>query len=549
MNQEKKICQNCKSDFTIEPEDFDFYERIKAPVPTWCPECRSENRLAFWPFGKFHKRTCSLTGKKIISIYPAETRFPVYEKTAWHSDEWETPSLEYDSNKDFFEQIYELQNKTPRPHQFGANNTNSEYCDDVWESKNCYLCRSLGYCEDVAHSYRIVHSRDSYDLFYCYDTEQSYDCAYCFKLFNVKYATDSRDSFDSAFLYDCRNVNNCFMCWNLRNKSYHILNQPYSEEEYAKKIKEYNLGSWESIKKLEKEFWSLIKTKAIHRANHNTKTVDSTKDYLVECKKCNYCYFLEVSEDCAYISRGLNDKDSQDGNGIWKGELIYNVCQLTEGYRLFHSNFCNNCRESEYLDLCLDCSHCFGCVGLKKKSHCILNKQYSESDYEKLTSEIKKKMTAEGTYGKFFPYKLSTCGYNLSLGGILFPKTKEEVTALGSFWEEEEEPDLKGVNTSPFIDNIEDVDKDILKKALVCEKTGRAFNITEKEFDFLKNHEIPLPHHYPDVRTMDRMQNVFNIAPTKGKCCFCDQEIIHFYRPELGYEKIACVDCYQKEII
>lgn len=31
---ENKICQNCKTQFTIEPEDFKFYEKIKVPPPT-----------------------------------------------------------------------------------------------------------------------------------------------------------------------------------------------------------------------------------------------------------------------------------------------------------------------------------------------------------------------------------------------------------------------------------------------------------------------------------------------------------------------------------
>ncbi|MDI6602738.1 MAG: hypothetical protein QME57_01280 [Patescibacteria group bacterium] len=43
MNQEIKQCQNCKKEFVIEPEDFLFYEKIKVPPPTWCPECRMIN--------------------------------------------------------------------------------------------------------------------------------------------------------------------------------------------------------------------------------------------------------------------------------------------------------------------------------------------------------------------------------------------------------------------------------------------------------------------------------------------------------------------------
>lgn len=33
---ETKSCQNCKKDFIIEPEDFNFYSKMKVPAPTWC---------------------------------------------------------------------------------------------------------------------------------------------------------------------------------------------------------------------------------------------------------------------------------------------------------------------------------------------------------------------------------------------------------------------------------------------------------------------------------------------------------------------------------
>jgi len=40
---EVRICQNCKKDFTIEPEDFTFYEKIKVPPKSkeivCCEQC------------------------------------------------------------------------------------------------------------------------------------------------------------------------------------------------------------------------------------------------------------------------------------------------------------------------------------------------------------------------------------------------------------------------------------------------------------------------------------------------------------------------------
>ena len=45
MQSETKTCQNCKQDFIIESEDFNFYEKIKVPAPTLCPECSNATRF------------------------------------------------------------------------------------------------------------------------------------------------------------------------------------------------------------------------------------------------------------------------------------------------------------------------------------------------------------------------------------------------------------------------------------------------------------------------------------------------------------------------
>ena len=38
-------CQNCKILFVIESEDFNFYEKIKVPPPTFCHDCKTMRRL------------------------------------------------------------------------------------------------------------------------------------------------------------------------------------------------------------------------------------------------------------------------------------------------------------------------------------------------------------------------------------------------------------------------------------------------------------------------------------------------------------------------
>jgi len=75
---ETKICQNCKNPFTITPDDFSFYEKIKIPPPTFCPECRYIRRLLDRNEYNLYRRKCDATDENIISIY---------RQDAWHQNE------------------------------------------------------------------------------------------------------------------------------------------------------------------------------------------------------------------------------------------------------------------------------------------------------------------------------------------------------------------------------------------------------------------------------------------------------------------------------
>jgi len=46
---EVKTCQNCKKDFTIEPDDFAFYEKMKVPAPHHSRKCPNEFETSYAP--------------------------------------------------------------------------------------------------------------------------------------------------------------------------------------------------------------------------------------------------------------------------------------------------------------------------------------------------------------------------------------------------------------------------------------------------------------------------------------------------------------------
>jgi len=68
------------------------------------------------------------------------------------------------------------------------------------------------------------------------------------------------------------------------------------------------------------------------------------------------------------------------------------------GYNGYKSAFVNLCRTNSellYCDYCMNCQNCFGCAGLKNQQYCILNKQYTKEEYEKLVPQIIEKMISD----------------------------------------------------------------------------------------------------------------------------------------------------------
>src|SRR3989344_6952820 len=259
MKSEVKNCKNDKKDFTIEPEDFSFYEKIKVPPPTFCPECRLVRRLV-WRNERFlYKRSCDLCHKKIISMYDVDTIFPVYCPKCWHSDDWNplNHGQDYDFTKPFFEQFRELFFKVPRQALWQYNNCiNSEYANFIQSVKNVYLSYSIIDSEDVYYSSNIDNSKNAIDSYNLAESELVYENLGCVKNYNCQYAYWSSNCIDCHFVLDCINCQNCFGCVNLRNKNYCIWNEQYSKEDYLQIMREFNLGSYEFVINFRDKFWN-----------------------------------------------------------------------------------------------------------------------------------------------------------------------------------------------------------------------------------------------------------------------------------------------------
>jgi hypothetical protein len=551
MNLKNKICEHCKQNFTISEEELVLYKKVDIELPTLCFFCRIKLHLSFWMFGKFRKAKSDLSGEDLITVLPEKTRYPIYTLTEWHSDKWNALDygMNYNPSLPFFKQLQDLQEKVPHPHQNGTKNTRCDWCDDVWNSKDCYLSRSMEECEDLFYSYRNVRVINSIDATICFDCEKCYDVSECHHSYRLFYSQHSRDCIDSYFLYDCRNCLNCFMCWNLRSKSYCLENIQYTKEEYEEKLKSFHLGSYKSIQSFRKHFAEIIQKEAVHRQNFNLKVYNSDGDYLLDCKNCHNCNTISDSEDCYNTIRASKLKSAIDASGCWFSEMLGNCNSCVIGaYALKYSNWSSS-RYSEYLDICIECEYCFGCVGLRKKKYCILNKQYTKEEYEILKDKIISDMKKRREHGQFMPYSMSAGPFNFSTSFLYFPETKkEDILKLGGYWEDISESHLKGMPTSQLPDDIKDVPDTIITQALICPETGWRFNVAEDELIFYKANNIPLPRYHFDVRTKKQLKDLTVLQSYPYTCFYCRNKIEAYYLPEWNYQKIACEECYRLNI-
>ncbi len=559
-----KTCQNCKLAFTIAPEDFEFYNKVHVPPPTWCPSCRMQRRMAWRNERGLHMRTCDLCAKSVVSLHPADARFPVYCQTCWWTDKWDPMSYgrDYDFSKSFFEQFKELQSVVPRQHTNNyAESTmvNSQYSNCSGECKNCYMIIATAYSEDLLYTHYLTTCKSCVDCLYLDKSEWCYDCFDLEHCYQLAYSQSCVGCRDSLFLFDCRNCSDCIGCIGLRNQQYHILNEKYSKEEYEQKKKELKLDTREGLEEFRKKYFSKdFFYKFPRKCVHGQMNKDSTGDYISNSENSNECFYTKDSRGCNYCFWFIEGRDCYDCFAWGGEELCYET--VTGGDQSNGLKFCNmvwgNVRDMEYCDHCFSGdSDCFGCVGLRGKKFCILNKQYSEEEYYALTKKIREDMTARGEYGEFFPFSVSPFPYWDTVAQEHFPLTKEQVLAKGYNWREPTERKYSVTkNYSDLPNTITEVTDEILKETISCEHNSecaeqctKAFKIIPAELKFYREMNIPLPTLCYQCRHASRVKTRNPLKLWDRTCAKCSAPIKTSYSPERP-EIVYCESCYNAEV-
>jgi len=591
MQTETKQCQNCKKDFVIESEDFNFYEKMKVPAPTFCPDCRFQRRMAWRNAWHIFKKTEERTGKKIFSFFPEESRIKIYDRDFWWSDGWDAMEYgkDYDWQRPFFEQIRELMEIVPQPAISVTNMVNCSYCSNVNNIKNCYLVRASSYSEDSAYLVWDHASKLCMDSHMTDQCESSYGNVNVLKSFKTLFSVDCGDCTDVVLSKDCVGCNNCFGCVGLRKKSYCFFNEQLSKEEYEKKLAEVDIRSYKAFSDVAKKaynHWKTFPSKYIH----GRMNVSVSGDYIFESKNTKNCFRVRECEDVKYCQNILSPtKDCYDySNWGDRVELLYEclVCGL-ENSRL---RFCLQCypgnRELEYSIFCQKSSYLFGCVGLKNKQYCIFNKQFTKEEYEALVPKLRQHMNdmpytdVAGRvyrYGEFFPPEFSPFPYQISEAAEFFPYTEAEVKERGLQWYAiQADSYTPTVKTAEIPDSIDEVSESITAQIIECQHNGtcghecpKAFRVTADEVKFCKRLGIPLARLCPNCRQYERLGHRNPSSLWKRHCqCVgvrsensiytnqvkhpheneeCPNEFETSYAPDRE-EIVYCEQCYQAEV-
>ncbi|MFH1162289.1 MAG: hypothetical protein V1696_03380 [Candidatus Jorgensenbacteria bacterium] len=584
-----KTCQNCKQPFTIEPDDFSYYEAINVSPPTFCPDCRLQRKMARRNERTFYKRSCDFCHTDIISMYPKGSTFKVYCNACWWSDKWD--SLEYgrgfDPGKPFFTQFYELSLAVPRVALYQKNPINSPYTNHNDHLKDAYLCVDSGFSENVLYSKWLIKCKDVADSYGTRDSELCYELNECNRCARSKYLFLCSECLDSAFLYNCRGCSHCFLSSNLRNKRYIFMNEQLTKEMYEQRMSEIDLSDPAVAKDVVGKFQGEILAKTIRKYATTNKVKNSTGDYLFECKNVKHSFHVYESEDSAYSADAANLKDCYDAY-----EPAFNCERQYEchaGNRLSFSKFCSVSYDNHHLEYCEMChgsDNLFGCIGLRDKKYCILNRQYSKEEYEKLVLEIIAQMKTvayrdkggrEYRYGEFFPVELSPFAYNETVAQEYFPLSKDGAAKAAFDWREPEERNYKPTKKASDFQNIEEVPDTVIEETFECKHKGEcreqctvAFRVVPQELELYRRLDVPLPDLCPNCRHYARIaqRNPLKLWHRKCQCAGaksengvysnatshshgmgrCPNEFETSYAPDRK-EIVYCESCYNSEVV
>lgn len=435
-----------------------------------------------------------------ISRYPVSDRiWTLIDSVSYETqrDSFEIYGKEFDVTRSFFDQLADLFKIIPhdRCFQMGGGE-NTWFADVVRGSSDVYLSSFVVYdCSQVSTS--MVVRENCSNIFDSVMVFKNCDAVYgsiwviesykIFKSRNIRNCSDIRESQNMQWCH------HCIWCEGLENASYYINNIWYTKEVYVRKAEEYfttihenwrNDTSW----KIWKNFGSI---------DNNNCSFVVTSDWVSNSK---YSYNLRNSSKVVF--------------GWWEGwdDSLHDVF-IWWAWTCSDLYWVQWCGDSEHIYCCWlslwsnlyysfglqNCSYCLGCIGLKNKSYCILNKQYTKEQWHEKVNIIFSQMESDEILWRYFPASMNPFNFNDTIASLIEDFSKDEIIDEWFLWRDEEvKVDVPEWMNVVSYNNLEEfewwwtINPDILKKVIQDEEWNM-YRIIPMEYKFLKKNWLPLP--------------------------------------------------------
>lgn len=496
------FCLSCKLTFQITAADLEFYSQVgptiegvtySVPPPTLCPDCRFRRRLSFRNERSLYRRQSSLSGKNLISIFAPDSPYQVYDRDEWWSDAWDPTSFgrPFDFNRNLATQIIDLALAVPHPNLYNTNAENSSFTNYALNIKNCYLVFGMSDSEDCLYGRFVRQSRDAVDCLSILRCELCYEAIGCESCYECRFIMNSRFCQGCNFVEDCESCTDCLVCYGLKQKQYYVGNEFVGKERYQQLLKELMPLSSENFAELAAQL-SALKQKLHQLISHIYQSEDCTGDTIYNSHNCQSCFDIndcEESKFLCYTPKGIRSYDCTF-NAPGGVRFCYEVCSSMgedclgtflnwNGTNVYYSMECDSCRDI------------FGCVGLKKRQYCILNKQFDRQSYFTLLPQIIDHLRQTKEWGEFFDPSVSMFAYNETVAQENYPLSAAAASALGWRWRAEESI------TPAAVPNDSDV--------AICKSSHAPFKIIPQERTFYEKMGLPLPALSPNERHQSRL--------------------------------------------
>lgn len=488
-------CQISGEQFLVSDHEMKLREQFWfTDLPTVMPSYRLQLLWAFYPNWSFYNRTCDKTWKSLVSVFPQDCQYPVWDRKEWFSSA-QPPWAPIDFDRPFFDQAREVFYQSPIPHIFQYKCENCEYTDDWYESRDCYLCHGWDNSEGVRYSANVNTSKDCMQCVLIDKCEKCYDCVNCISAYSCVACLDVRNSSNCTLCYDMRNCQDCIFCYNQRWKQYCIGNKQLTKDQYEQEKNKWQIESRDWYAKAQNYFKKMMHEIAWLRSSYVEHSENTTWNYISHMKDCEMCFMQLYHENCCHdFWAGWDAKHICEWVGTYGCQGWYKVAVPIKCFEMRMSFMTIECRFSDYTGYSVGCENCFWCCGMHKEKFCVLNTPYSKNEYDTVIDKLIDHMKSTGEWGNFFPGNFAPNSYTDSLSGYFFPLSDWEKQKFWFNVSQQKNQKISSYQSSLNVPQTAHMaDEDTTKLVFWDEQIEKPFTILGQDINFCRELKVPLP--------------------------------------------------------